>query len=298
MHAMTQDTDQWRRAARLLEVLDLECIEQNLFLGANEVRGEFRLFGGQVLSQSLRAACLTVEGRSAHSLHGYFMRAGNAGRPVLYEVDRIRDGRSFATRRVVAIQSGEAIFSLDVSFQVDEAGFEHAHPMPNVPPPEELEGDIAVVSRLTGDDPHLSPMAGRPRPFELRSVFKPGSDEWAANRHWNPVWIRFAGEVDPDDDPLARSLLAYASDVGLVSTGVLPHVESISRAEVRMASLDHALWFHRAVPIADWLLVHKRTTMARGGRALIQAEIFSRDGKLVASVSQEGLIRRRSAAPG
>ena len=149
MNAMTQDTDQSRRAARLLEVLDLECIEQNLFLGANEVRGEFRLFGGQVLSQSLRAACLTVEGRSAHSLHGYFMRAGNAGRPVLYEVDRIRDGRSFATRRVVAIQSGEAIFSLDVSFQVDEAGFEHAHPMPNVPPPEELEGDIAVVSRLT-----------------------------------------------------------------------------------------------------------------------------------------------------
>ncbi len=112
------------------------------------------------------------------------------------------------------------------------------------------------------------------------------------------MWIRFAGEVDPDDDPLARSLLAYASDVGLVSTGVLPHLESISRAEVRMASLDHALWFHRAVPIADWLLVHKRTTMARGGRALIQAEIFSRDGKLVASVSQEGLIRRRRAAPG
>jgi acyl-CoA thioesterase-2 len=280
------------RAARLLRILELEAIEQNLYRGGNESRGGLRLFGGQVLAQALRAACYTVEGRLPHSLSAYFMRAGNSSRPVLYEVERIRDGRSFATRRVVAIQQGQAIFSMDVSFQIAEVGFEHAHPMPNVPPPEELEDDLQVAAGLSGDDPGLSPMAGRARPFEMRSVFPLGSDAWQLDRFWNPVLIRFAGAL-PSDGALPYCLLAYASDMGLVSTAALPHGSSQPRAALQMASLDHALWIHRDVPMDDWLLFHKRTSAAQGARGLVHAEFFARDGTLVASVSQEGLLRQR-----
>jgi acyl-CoA thioesterase II len=282
---------QRERAARLLEVLELEPIERNLYRGANEVRGAFRLFGGQVLAQALRAAAHTVEDRTPHSLRAYFIRAGDASRPVLYEVERIRDGQSFATRRVVAIQQGEAIFSMDVSFQVHEPGFEHAHRMPNVPPPEELEDDIRAVEALAERLPGLSPMAGRPRPFEMRSVFRLGSPEWQQNRFWNPVWIRFCGALPAGDGVLASCVLAYASDMGLVSTGALPHGESVPRSRLQLASLDHALWLHRPAPMADWLLFHKRTSTASGSRALAHAEFFTRDGTLVASVSQEGLMR-------
>jgi len=281
----------------LLEILQLEPIEQNLFRGMNEMRGNFRLFGGQVLAQSLRAAYHTVEGRAAHSAYGYFMRAGNASKPVLYEVDRIRDGRSFTTRSVVAIQEGEAIFSLSVSFQVHEGGFEHAHPMPNVPPPEELEDDLEYVARLRAAQPrgdaNAGVLAGRPRPFELRSVFAPGSPAWAQERYWNPVWIRFCAPLDRADDALCRSLLAYASDMGMVSTAMFPHAGSIARAEMQMASLDHALWIHRDLPMHDWLLFHKRTSIANGARGLVHGEFFTRDGVLVASVTQEGLLRHR-----
>jgi acyl-CoA thioesterase-2 len=283
--------EQHQRAALLLRILELEQIELNLYRGANEVRGNFRLFGGQVLAQALRAASFTVEGRVAHSLRAYFIRAGDAARPVLYEVERIRDGSSFTTRRVVAIQQGEAIFSMDVSFQVEEGGFEHAHLMPNVPPPEELRDDITVVQGLPERHPGLSPMAGRARPFEMRSVFELGSPAWLQNRFWNPVWIRFAGAAPPADSPLARCLLAYASDMGLVSTSMLPHSETLPRNRFQMASLDHALWIHRPVPLDDWLLFHKRTSTASGSRGLSHAEFFTRDGTLVASVSQEGLMR-------
>ncbi|MBX3707656.1 MAG: acyl-CoA thioesterase II [Pseudomonadales bacterium] len=282
---------QAERARHLLDILELEPIEQNLYRGRNEVRGPFRLFGGQVLAQALRAAGRTVEGRDAHSLRAYFIRPGDAARPVLYEVERIRDGSSFATRRVVAIQQGEAIFSMDVSFQVTEAGFEHAHRMPNVPPPEELEDDIAVVAGLTERPPGLSPMAGRARPFEMRSVFPLGSAASTTNRFWNPVWIRFCADLPGDDQALARCLLAYASDMGLVSTGALPHAEAVPREQIMMASLDHALWFHRNVPLDDWILFHKRTSTASGARALVHAEFFARDGTLVASATQEGLLR-------
>jgi len=287
--------EQRARADLLLGILDLEPIEQNLYRGNNEVRGEFRLFGGQVLAQALRAAYHTVDARAAHSLRAYFMRPGDAARPVLYEVERIRDGSSFTTRRVVAIQQGKAIFSMDVSFQVDEPGFEHAHLMPNVPPPEELEDDISVVQALPERHPGLSPMAGRPRPFEMRSVFPLGSAAWLENRFWNPVWIRFCGEVDGGDGALARCLLAYASDMGLVSTAALPHGETVARERLRMASLDHALWIHRPVPLGDWLLFHKRTTTAAGSRGLVHAEFFARDGALIASVTQEGLLRLADA---
>ena len=180
------------RADRLLEILDLTQIERNLFLGDNESRGGFRLFGGQVLAQATMAAYRTVEQLSVHSLHAYFLRGGKAERPVLYEVERIRDGRSFATRRVVAVQGGDAIFNMDVSFQVDETGFEHAHPIPNVPPPEELEDDAAVAASLDADDARMSPMVKIDRPFRMRSVFRLGSKEWGADRFWNPVWIKFS----------------------------------------------------------------------------------------------------------
>ncbi len=286
--------DQRSRAARLLEVLELEPVEQNLYRGVNETRGRFRLFGGQVLAQALRAACRTVEGaRLPHSLRAYFIRAGDAMRPVLYEVERIRDGSSFTTRRVVAIQQGQAIFSMDVSFQITEAGFEHAHPMPNVPLPDELEDDLAVAARLEADRPGLSPMAGRARPFEMRSVFPLGSEAWQSNRFWNPVWIRFCGECGVEDQALARCLMAYASDMGLVSTGALPHNTTQPRSTLQMASLDHALWIHRPVAVTEWLLFHKRTSVAEGSRGLVHAEFFSRDGTLVASASQEGLLRIR-----
>jgi acyl-CoA thioesterase II len=297
-----QRGDQEERASRLLEILELEVIEQNLYRGRNEVRGRFRLFGGQVLAQALRAACHTVEGRQAHSLRAYFMRAGDAMRPVLYEVERIRDGSSFSTRRVVAIQQGQAIFSMDVSFQIQEAGFEHAHAMPNVPPPEELEDDLTVASRLDPGLPGLSPMAGRPRPFEMRSVFTLGTPAWQQNRFWNPVWIRFgggapaggapAGARPEPDSVLARCLLAYASDMGLVSTAALPHNTTTPRSTLQMASLDHALWIHRDVPVGDWLLFHKRTSVAEGARGLVHADFFARDGTLIASATQEGLLRR------
>ena len=292
---MSQDNAHARkeRADRLLEILELEKIEENLYRGLNEVRGEFRLFGGQVLAQSLRAAAATVDGRLAHSVHGYFMRAGDASRPVLYEVDRIRDGRSFTTRRVVAIQDGHAIFSMSVSFQVDEQGFEHAASMPNVPPPEELRDDIEVVADLAATHPNLSPMAGRPRPFETRSVFPPGSPQWQENRLWNPLWIRFAQPLEGIDQVLSRCLLAYASDMGLVSTSLLPHADSMSRDRIQMASLDHALWIHRPVSLDDWLLFHKHTSSANGARGLVHAAFYDRRGTLLASVSQEGLVREK-----
>ena len=285
------------RAAELLRLLALEPIEQNLFRGANEDRPHPRLFGGQVLSQALRAAYATVEAGQVHSLHGYFLRAGSHELPVLYEVDRIRDGRSFATRRVVGIQAGRAIFSMSVSLHKTEVGFDHALPMPNVPPPEELEDDEVVAARLPQDASGLSPMARSQRPFYMRSVFAADTPDFLNNRRFNPVWIKFRGEL-PEDVVLHHCLLAYASDMGLVSTGTLPHQASIDRRQLQMASLDHGLWIHRPLRVDDWLLFHKHTTTAAGARGLSHGELFSKEGLLVASVTQEGLLRpARDAQP-
>ncbi len=295
-----------QRAQQLLTLLDLQRIEQNLYLGRNELKAPAdqipgggmpgRLFGGQVLAQAAMAAYLTVEDLRLHSLHAYFIRAGSVERPVLYEIERIRDGRSFTTRRVVAVQGGEAIFNMDVSFQIVEPGFDHAHPMPNVPLPEELQDDLATAGALPEDkrnDHLLSHMAKLERPFELRSVFPIGSDAWAADRYWSPTWIRFKAAVDAADQRLAHCLLAYASDMSVVSTASLPHQGDISRHQLQMASLDHALWIHRPVPIDEWLLFHKRTSTSQRARGLVHADFFSRDGALVASMTQEGLIRVR-----
>lgn len=281
-----------QRAITLLEILQLQKIEEDLFLGRNEEQEPARrLFGGQVLAQAVAAASGTVEGVALHSLHGYFIRAGTSDRPVLYEVERTRDGRSFSTRRVVAIQNGVAIFSMDASFQLAEPGFEHAHPMPNVPMPDELEEDDQVAAKLGVEVSQHGPLGKLARPFEVRSVFRLGSEDWAENRLFNPVWIRFRESVDATNAELARCLLAYASDMSMVSTVSLPHLSEVDRSELQMASLDHALWIHRDVPIDQWILFHKRTSTAQGARGLVHADFFAESGELIASVSQEGLMR-------
>ena len=299
---MTQQTS--NRAQRLLKLLELKQIEENLYQGFNEKENGSRLFGGQVLAQATMAAYRTVQDVHVHSLHAYFLRAGNVSRPVLYEVERIRDGRSFTTRRVVAIQNGLAIFNMDISFQGDELGLDHSSPMPNVPMPDELRNDREVAHSLGGPiaDPRLSPMAKIARPFEIRSVFELGSDAWGENRFWNPAWIRFLEPVagsevgEPAESEfqhqlMSRCLLAYASDMGLVSTANLPHQSAVDRSQLQMASLDHSIWIHRPVPMDQWLLFHKRTSTAHGSRGMVHADFFAVDGSLVASVTQEGLIR-------
>ena len=295
------------RAAKLLDILDLKKIEENLYQGENETENGARLFGGQVLAQASAAAYCTVDKVHLHSLHAYFLRPGRVDRPVLYEVERVRDGRSFVTRRIVAIQNGQAIFNMDASFQADELGLEHSAPMPNVPPPRELREDVEVARELGGPqaDPRMSPMAKVDRPFHLRSVFELGSKAWGEDRFWNPTWIKFREAValpraikDPEEaafrqQALARCLVAYASDMGLVSTAVLPHQSGTTRSEVQMASLDHSLWIHRAAPLDQWLLFHKRTSTAQSSRGMVHSEFFSESGDLVASMSQEGLLRKR-----
>jgi len=281
---------------RLLEILELEPIEMNLFRGDHEDRAGGRLFGGQVLAQALRAALHTVEGRVPHSLHGYFMRPGDPSRPVLYDVERIRDGASFTTRRVVAIQNGAAIFSMDASFQIEESGLTHADAMPNVALPDSLEDDVARARRESSINPHISQWARRERPFESRSVLVMGHLRTGSDRFWNPVWVRFREPPVNDDPLLAYCLLAYASDMGMVSTSAMPHMAEVPRTDIQMASLDHALWFHRPFAIGQWLLFVKRTSTATGARGMNHADFFDLNGQLVASVSQEGLMRT-SATP-
>ncbi len=278
-------------ADRLLEILTLEAVELNLFRGNNEAR-DGRLFGGQVLAQALRAATQTVEGRAPHSLHGYFLRPGDPDRPVLYEVERIRDGSSFTTRRVVAVQNGNAIFNMDTSFQIDEPGLCHESAMPNVPRPEALQDDVVYANAQATTHPHISPWARRARPFETRSVFALGEPRPERDRFWNPVWMRFCAPVPVEPAALSHCLLAYASDMGMVSTSALPHTLDVARSDLQLASLDHALWFHRPFRVDEWLLMVKRTTSASRSRGMNQAEFFDQGGALVASVSQEGLLRR------
>ena len=225
-----------------------------------------------MLAQAVNAAYQTVDDLLLHSLHGYFLRAGDSERPVLYEVERIRDGRSFTTRRVVAVQSGEAIFNMDVSFQIEEIGFEHADPVPNVPLPDELEDDVEV-SRRINDDTIVHPWAGRIRPFETRSVFPLGSEQATQSRFFSPVWIRFPHKID--EVLIQHCLLAYASDMGMVSTGSLPHQDAVGRESLQMASLDHALWFHRDFRVDEWLLYTFDSPNASAARGFARGQLFN-----------------------
>jgi acyl-CoA thioesterase-2 len=279
--------------AEVLRLLDLEQIEENVFRGLSAKARTQRVFGGQVLGQALAAAIRTVEpNRQCHSLHAYFLRPGDSRVPILYEVDRARDGRSFTARRVVAVQHGAQIFNLAASFQVPESGFDHQFEMPKVPPPESLEDTAEALMRRRDQFPeHLRDWIARPRPFQTRPVILDGPDDRPPRPPFDHIWFRPAGPV-PDDIRQRQILLAYASDMTLLSTSLLPHGKGFFSA-VQMASIDHAMWFHRDAPLGDWLLYAQDSPSASGARGFNRGLIFTRDGVLIASVAQEGLIRPR-----
>ena len=279
----------------LLELLDLERLELNLFRGQNRDIGSGRLFGGQVLAQALVAAGRTVEGRAAHSLHGYFMLPGSVETPVVYQVDRIRDGKSFTTRRVLAIQEGREIFTMVCSFQLPEGGIEHGAALPAVPPPEDLPRELDLVRAMAGRIPApLREIYTQDRPIDFRPVAP--VDPFAPEKRppFKHTWFRAEGAM-PEEPILHQAVLAYASDYGLLGTALLPHGLSFLMRGVQAASLDHAVWFHRPFRVDDWLLYAMDAPASAGARAFTRGSIFTRDGRLVASTAQEGLIRLRAA---
>jgi acyl-CoA thioesterase-2 len=277
----------------LLDILDLEPLEVNLFRGRSPKVGWQRVFGGQVIGQALVAACRTVADRTPHSLHAYFLLPGDPKVPIIYEVDRIRDGKSFTTRRVVAIQHGQAIFSMSASFHNDEPGLSHQAPMPAVPPPEELPGDAEARAAVLSKMPEpVRRYFERERPIELRPVeYGRYLGQKLEDGKFN-IWIRTIGRL-PDDPAIHQCVLAYASDLTLLDTALVPHGRTLFEAEFMAASLDHALWIHRPFRADDWLLYSQDTPNLSGGRGYARGLIYTRDGTLVASVAQEGLVRQR-----
>jgi acyl-CoA thioesterase-2 len=280
-----------QRIADLLSLLELEPLEVNLFRGKSRDIGSAQVFGGQVLGQALTAASRTVSGRIVHSLHAYFLRRGDFNAPIVYEVDRSRDGQSFSNRRVVAIQHGEQIFNMTASFQTTESGLEHQLAMPAVPPPESLPDSSRVPPELLARLPErMRRMVEIPRPFEFRSV---QPIDFVTPRKAEPnrqVWFRAVGAV-PDEEALNRCLLAYVSDFYLLDTATLPHGVSFFSGRTLAASIDHAMWFHRSLRVDDWLLYAVDSPSASGARGFARASVFARDGRLVASTAQEGLVR-------
>jgi acyl-CoA thioesterase-2 len=280
--------------ADLLGILDLEPLEINLFRGNSPQVGWQRVFGGQVIGQALVAACRTVEGRQPHSLHAYFLLGGDPKVPIIYEVDRIRDGRSFTTRRVIAIQHGQPIFSMSVSFHLGEEGYDHAFPMPKVPPPEELPSEAEIKANVMPMMPDpVRAYYERERPIELRPVeYKRYLSREPKDPRFN-VWIRATGRL-PNDPAIHQCVLAYASDMTLLDSALIAHGRTVFERSIQAASLDHALWFHRPFRADDWLLYAQDSPSASGARGFSRGLIFARDGTLVASVAQEGLIRPRA----
>ena len=278
----------------LIDLLDLEPIEVNIFRGRNESSSRARLFGGQVAAQAFAAAGRTVEGRSAHSLHGYFLRPGDPSVPIVFNVDRIRDGSSFTTRRVVAVQHGQAIFNVAVSYHKREPGYEHQDPMPGAPDPESLPTWEERMRQLEDRIPAQSRnWMTEGRPIEFRSLEPHGMFAGEAGRGPNHVWMRAHGEL-PEDPLVHQSLFVYASDMGLVSNIHRPHRRS-GRAffrDVMMASLDHAVWFHRPFRMDEWHLYTQESPVAAHARGFARATLYARDGTLCASVAQEGLMRK------
>jgi acyl-CoA thioesterase-2 len=279
----------------LVELLSLERLEDNLFRGQSRDIGTKYVFGGQVLGQALSAAQATMdsdgEARSAHSLHAYFLRAGDIEHPIVYHVDRTRDGGSFSVRRVTAIQHGQVIFFCAASFQQDEDGGEHQLSMPEVPKPEDLEPAPALSPEQLAKLPtKVQRWLSRQGPFEFRHVYPRDELNPPKRPPYQQVWFRMTEKVG-DAQELHRALLAYASDFHLLGTATFPHGISYYQPNVQMASLDHALWFHRAFRADDWLLYSIDSPSAQGSRGLARGQVFNRDGQLVASTAQEGLIR-------
>jgi acyl-CoA thioesterase-2 len=277
---------------KIIETLDLEEIELNHYLATSPNEGWQRVYGGQVIGQALVAASRTVStDRSAHSLHGYFLRAGDTDIPVLYKVDRIRDGKSFTTRRVVAVQRGQAIFTMSISFQVDEGGLNHQFDMPDVPGPDDLqtEDEIRQVQSKNWPKEFQDSFSGssaiQVKPIEPMDLLNPKPAE--------PVqrcWMR-CGDKLPDDPRIHQCVLAYLSDWSLLDTATRPHAVSFMQDNVQVASLDHAMWFHRPFRADEWLLYDQDSPSASGARGFNRGLIYNQSGELVASTTQEGLVR-------
>jgi acyl-CoA thioesterase-2 len=288
---MTRQSDAFEE---LCELMELEPLEDNLFRGVSRDIGTERVFGGQVLAQALLAASYTVEDRQVHSLHAYFLRAGDHKAPIVYDVDRSRDGRSFTARRVVAIQHGRPIFTLAASFQVAEVGLEHQFEIPDVPSP----GDVAPIALLPREEFDHMPKSmqrwmDRFGPFEFRAVRGFHPDRRAPQPPFKELWFRLHGQLE-DDPRLHRALLAYVSDFHLIGTATLPHGISWVQGNLIIASLDHAMWFHRDFRLDDWLLYVCDSPSSSGGRGLARGMIYDQQGRLVASTAQEGVIRLRN----
>jgi acyl-CoA thioesterase II len=283
----------------VLDILDLEPLEVNLFRGRSPQSRWQRVFGGQVIGQALVAACRTVEdvtARPPHSLHAYFLLGGDPKVPIIYEVDRIRDGKSFTTRNVKAIQHGRAIFSMSVSFHLSEPGLTHQVKMPDVPKPDELPSDEELKDRIY---PLLPEPARRyyerERPIEFRPVeFSRYLGEKSENGRFD-IWIRATGRL-PDEPAIHQCVLAYASDMMLLDAALIPHGRSVFSEDIMAASLDHALWFHRPFRADEWLLYAQDSPSLADSRGFSRGLIFASDGTLVASVAQEGLLRQRRRA--
>jgi acyl-CoA thioesterase-2 len=281
----------------LLAMLDLEPLEVNIYRGRNRDIGSGRVFGGQVFAQSLVAAQRTVDAaRHAHSVHGYFLRAGDLTAPIIFFVDRPRDGGSFTSRRVTAIQHGEAIFHLSASFHVDEAGLEHQSAMPEVPAPESLAPELVLIREMADRIPEpLRDVLTQDRPIDFRPVAPADpfvAEKRAPVRH---VWFRAVSPL-PDERIIHQAVLAYASDYGLLPTALHPHGVTMRDRRLLIASLDHSLWLHRPFRADDWLLYSMDSPTAAGARGFTRGAVFTRAGELVASVAQEGLIRMRGDA--
>ena len=280
----------------LFDILDLEQLEHNLYRGRSHKVGWQRVFGGQVIGQALVAAQRTVAAeRYVHSLHCYFMRPGDPQAPIIYQVDRLRDGGSFTTRRVTAIQHGHAIFSLECSFQVEEEGFEHQMPMPlDVPSPETLRNQFQLLQETGHEVPDaVRKYWARERPLEIRPV---NIEHYTSKDKLPPrqnVWVRMMGDV-PDDRRIQAAILAYLSDMTLLETSTFAHGRVGYDPEIQMASLDHAMWFHRPCRLDDWLLYAQDSPNTIGSRGFSRGFLYARDGTLIASTAQEGLVRLRS----
>jgi len=275
----------------LLGLLDLEELEVNIFRGRSPKEFRQRVFGGQVAGQALVAAGRTVERGIVHSLHAYFLRPGDPTKPILYEVDRIRDGKTFTTRRVVAIQHGRAIFHLSASFQPPETGPEHQLPMPEAPPPETLPSWRERVEPFLGGVPaEVRKWMTRDRAIDVRPVVFGDPFHPVRRNPQQLVWIKTSGPI-PDSPLLHQCVVVYASDMSLLDTATLPHAIAWNDRNYQMASLDHAMWFHRPFRADDWLLYAQTSPSASGARGFCMGHLFTRDGTLVVSVVQEGLVR-------
>lgn len=281
------------QAADLLDLLALEPVEVNIYRGLNRDIGTGRVFGGQVMAQALVAARRTVEqDRTAHSVHGYFILPGDLKAPIVYFVDRLRDGGSFSTRRVTAIQHGQAVFNMSASFHRKEDGLEHQSEMPDVPGPEGLPSELDLIRGAADRIPEsVRSVLTQDRPIDIRPVGINPFDTTPREpvRH---MWLRAVGPM-PDDVLAHQAVLAYASDYALLATAIQPHGLGIREPRLQAATLDHAIWFHRPCRIDDWLLYSMDSPAAAGARGFARGSVFTRDGKMVASVAQEGLIRMR-----